>query len=67
MTLETDLFTPRTPTEINLELRKKYERMNDYSKGKTRKGAEDLAMEIQRCQLELQGSMRFYIKEVTKP
>lgn len=66
MSLETQLFTPRTPIVINTELRKKYKRMNDYSKGKGKKrhGAEKLAMEIQQLQQELKGSMAFHIKEV---
>lgn len=58
---------PRLPKEINLELRKKYKRMNDYSEGKKRHGAEKLAMEIQQLQQELKGSMAFHIGEVPKP
>lgn len=68
--LEEKLFTPRLPKEINLELRKKYKRMNDYSKfsingkGKKRHGSEKLAMEIQLLQRDLKGSMAFHIKLV---
>ena len=52
------------------ELRKKYKRMNDYSKfsingkGKKRHGSEKLAMEIQLLQRDLKGSMAFHIKLV---
>lgn len=72
MSLETKLFTPRIPKVINLELRKKYKRMNDYSefsingKGKKRSGSEPLAMEIQLLQRELKGAMAFHIKLVPK-
>lgn len=61
--------TPRLPKEVNLELRKKYKRMNDYSNGtgKKRDGAEKLAYEIQHLQQELKGSMAFHIGEVPAP
>lgn len=61
------ILTPRLPAEINAELRKKYKRMNDYSEGNKRDGAEKLAYEIQHVQQELKGSMAFHIGEVPKP
>jgi hypothetical protein len=60
-------LVPRTPKEINTQLRKLQKKMDDYSEGKVRKGSEKRAMEIQRLQRELKGSMKFHIGMVPKP
>jgi len=60
-------FIPRTPSEINKDLRPLVEKMNDYSEGKTRPGSEKRAFHIQHLQQELKSAMKFHIKLVPEP
>jgi hypothetical protein len=67
MTEQVEAKIPRTPKRIQIDLREELERMNDYSKGKIRKGASELALSIQHLQLELIASMKFHIGPAPEP
>ncbi len=63
--METDLFTPRIPREIQIEIRAKKERMTE--KFDNFKNAEACAMDLQRLQHEMRESMKSHIGIAPEP